>query len=285
MKKFRFIEEIVAQELFIYRQTFYISMNRDQLKSVIKKIVLREMTQADFGVGKVSSEKDLTKDVKKAIGGAGEAIENPLNGKVSVDDGKGGNKFQVEITENGSGLYDVNIIKNGSDRVRARQIDAKKLAEFLKDHSKDEDSYTDKARSKSINSGPEKKEPKKDAKIEDTMEEVDEETQQDIADDGDVKAEEKHEKKVAPLTKDNAPQLGGEIVDKIEKIIDRVMKNKAKAETKTAFLKADSKMESPDKRVVKVKDTPAIKNAKKNKIYEKIGTKSVDKRGYTRNGK
>ena len=52
-------------------------MNRDQLKSVIKKIVLREMTQANFGVGKVSTEKDLAKDVKKAIGSAGEAVENP----------------------------------------------------------------------------------------------------------------------------------------------------------------------------------------------------------------
>jgi hypothetical protein len=238
-------------------------MNRAQLKSVIKKIVLREMTQADFGVGKVSSEKDLTKDVKKAIGGAGEAIENPLNGKVSVDDGKGGNKFQVEITENGAGLYDVNIIKNGSDRVRARQIDSKKLAEFLKDHSKDEPSAVEKARSKSINSGPEKKEPKKNEKPEDTMEETDEEKQLDIADDADVKAEEKGDKKLAPIDDDNSPQLGGELVDKIEKIIDRVLKDKSKAETKTAFLKADSKMESPDKRVVKVKDTPAIKNAKK----------------------
>ena len=257
MKKFRFIEEIVAQELFIYRPNFLYTMNRSQLKSVIKKLVLREMTQADYGVGRVSSQEDLTKDVKKAVGSAGEAVENPLNGKVSVDDKQGGEKFQVEITENGSGLYDVNISKNGSDRVRARQIDSKKLAEFLKDNAKDEDSYTTKARAKSINSGPEKKEPKKNEKVKNDMEEVDEETQLDIADDGDVKAEEKGDKKLSAIDKDNAPQLGGELVDKIEKIIDRVLKDKA--DSKTAHLKADSKMESPDKRVVKVKDTPALK--------------------------
>lgn len=238
-------------------------MNREKIKSALKKLVLREMTQADFGVGKVSSQKDLTKDVKKAIGSAGEAVENPLNGKVSVDDGKGGNKFQVEITENGTGLYDVNIIKNGSDRVLARQIDVKKLSEFLKDHSKDESSFVEKARAKSINSGPEKKEPKKNEKVEDTMEETDEETQQDIADDADVKAEEKSDKKLSPVDKDNAPQLGGELVDKIEKIIDHVLKDKAKADSKTAHLKTDSKMESPDKRVVKVGDTPALKDSKK----------------------
>ena len=221
------------------------------------------MTQADYGVGRASSQEDLTKDVKKAVGKGGEAIENPLNGKVSVDDKKGGNKYQAEITENGAGLYDVNVVTNGGDRKVGRQLNADKLAEFLRDSVKDDKPYADKAREKSINSGPEKKEPKKDAKIEDTMEEVDEETQQDIADDGDVKADGKGDKKLAAIGKDNSPQLGGEIVDKIEKIIDRVLKNKAKAETKTAFLKADSKMESPDKRVVKVGDTPALKDAKK----------------------
>lgn len=238
-------------------------MNRAKLKSVIKNLVLREMTQADYGMGKVSSQEDLTKDVKKSIGSAGEAVENPINGKVSVDDKNGGQKFQVEITENGSGLYDVNIVKNGSDRVRARQIDAKKLAEFLKDHSKDEPSAVEKARSKSINSGTEKKEPKKNEKVEDAMEETVEDTQQDIADGADVKAEEKVDKKLVPVDDDNSPQLGGELVDKIEKIIDRVLKNKNKAETKTAFLKTDSKMESPEKRVVKVGDTPALKDTKK----------------------
>jgi hypothetical protein len=236
-------------------------MNRAQLKSVIKKIVLREMTQADYGVGRISTNADLAKDVNKAVGKGGEAVENPLNGKVSVDDGKGGKTFQAEITECGNDLYDVNVVTHGSDRKVGRQLSGEKLAEFLKNAVKDDKSAVEKARGKSLNSGPEKKEPKKDEKIEDTMEETDEETQQDKADDGDVKAEEKPDKKLAPISKDNAPQLGGELVDKIEKIIDRVLKNKAKAETKTAFLKADSKMESPDKRVVKVKDTPALKKS------------------------
>ena len=97
-------------------------------------------------------------NLKTGSQGSDEIIEVPL-GTVAKDAETG--EILFEITENGAGLYDVNIIKNGSDRVRARQIDAKKLAEFLKDHSKEEDSYTDKARAKSINSGPEKKEPKK----------------------------------------------------------------------------------------------------------------------------
>ena len=239
-------------------------MNRDQLKSVIKKIVLREMTQANYGVGKISTEKDLTKDVKKAVGGAGEAIENPLNGKVSVDDGQGGRKFQVEIVECGPGLFDVNIIKNGSDRVRARQIDSKKLAEFLKDHAKEEDSYTDKAFKKGKAPIKNKEEEDKEKISSPTdesneMEETKEDTQLKIADKETKKADEKSDKKVAPIDDDNSPQLGGELVDKIEKIIDRVLKDKSKAEPKTAHLKVDKDMESSDKRVVKVKNTPALK--------------------------
>jgi hypothetical protein len=35
-----------------------------------------------------------------------------------------------------------------------------------------------------------------------------------------------------------------------------------KADTKTAFLKTDSKMESPDKLTVKTKETPALKEKK-----------------------
>ena len=51
------------------------------------------------------------------------------------------------------------------------------------------------------------------------------------------------------------------LTDKIEKIIDRILKNKADA--KTAHLKTDKDMESSDKLTTKLKDTPALKEKKK----------------------
>jgi uncharacterized protein YdeI (YjbR/CyaY-like superfamily) len=49
-------------------------------------------------------------------------------------------------------------------------------------------------------------------------------------------------------------------VDKIEKIVDKVLKDKADA--KSAYLKHDKSTESPDKLSVKLKDTPALKEKK-----------------------
>jgi hypothetical protein len=93
------------------------------------------------------------------------------------------------------------------------------------------------------------------------MEETKEKNQVEISDKTDAKAEEKVDKKLAPITKDDSAPKGGDIVDKIEKIIDRVLKDKA--EPKTAHLKADKEMESPDKLRVKDKGTPALKDSKK----------------------
>ena len=235
-------------------------MNRELLKQAIKKLVLQEMTQADYGVGKPSTNDTLVKDVKKSVGKAGEASENPLNGKVTVDDGEGGKKYQCEIVECGEGLFDATVITHGSDRKVGKALTADKLAEFLKTSVKTEKSAVEKAREKSINSGPEKKEPKKEEKVADEMEDAEEETQVDIADDNDVKADVKVDKKLAPVNKDVSASMGGSIVDKIEKIVDRILKDKAEA--KSAHLKTDSKMESPDKLTVKVKDTPALKEKK-----------------------
>jgi len=53
------------------------------------------------------------------------------------------------------------------------------------------------------------------------------------------------------------------LVDKIEKIIDRVLKSKVKADAKSPFLKADSDKESSDKLTVKDKGTPELKEKKK----------------------
>jgi hypothetical protein len=241
-------------------------MNRESLKSAIKKIVLNEITKSDYGVGKISTDDKLVGDTKKSIGKAGEAIENPLSGKVAVDDKAGGRKYQCEIVESGEGLYDVTVIKHGSDRTKGTQLSAEKLAEFLKNSVQEEPSYVDKARIKSMKAAgrdeekdekTEEKKVKKEEKQEDQMSDTEETTQKDIADKATKKATEKPDKEVAPIEDENAPQLGGELTDTIEKIIDRVLfKNKT-------GLKADPSKESPDKRLVKLKDTPQIKGTEK----------------------
>jgi hypothetical protein len=132
---------------------------------------------------------------------------------------------------------------------------------FIKDHeTSSKQSYIEKARAKSVNSG---KGVKEDDKKEqpDTMEETDEDTQVEISDKNDWKAEEKVDKKLAPIDKDNSAQQGGKLVNAIERVIDRILKNKADA--KTAHLKTDKDMESPTKLVVKDKGTPALKDNKK----------------------
>ena len=243
-------------------------MNRESLKLVIKKIVLNEITKSDYGVGKISTEDELVGDVQKAIGKTGEAIENPLSGKVIIDDKAGGRKYQCEITECGEGLYNVVLLKHGSDRKTGTQLSAEKLAEFLKNSVQEETSYVDKARMKSMKAAgrdeekdekTEEKKVKKEEKQEDQMTDVDKKTQKDIADKATKKATEKPDKEVAPIEDENAPQLGGELTDVIEKIIDRVLSGKVNK----INLKADPSKESPDKRLVKLKDTPEIKSTEK----------------------
>ena len=93
------------------------------------------------------------------------------------------------------------------------------------------------------------------------MEETDVETQIDIADDNTTKADEKVDKKLAPITKDDSAPKGGNIVDKVERVEDRVETDKA--EPKTAHLKEDTSKKSPNKLVVKDKGTPEFKGNKK----------------------
>ena len=106
---------------------------------------LQEITKSDYGVGKIGTQKDVVKKIQSAVSKNMEVSENPLNGKVVVDDSNGGVKFQCEITECGEGLYDVVVIKNGSDRKVGKQIDMDKLLEFLKDSVKEEKSYKEKS--------------------------------------------------------------------------------------------------------------------------------------------
>ena len=92
------------------------------------------------------------------------------------------------------------------------------------------------------------------------MEEVKEKTQLDISDKETQKADYKLSKETTPINKDISAPLGGNIVDKIEKIVDKVLKDKA--DPKSAYLKHDKSTESPDKLTTKLKDTPALKEKK-----------------------
>jgi len=252
--------------------------NRAQLKSVIKKIILSEITKADYGVGKASTctelVKELDKAIKKVAGDVSSVVENPMGNKITFDDGRDGAKFQVELyrkNDNGD-RFDLTAFFQGSERFTVKDMTKESVLEFIKDNLKvDEDcpSYVQKALAKGkAPIDPEFKKYDKNtdkakavsAGEDDNKEkEADEKTQKDIADDDDKDAEED-----APEIEDEvAPQLGGELVDKIEKIIDKVLKGKQiKSDAKTSFLKADKDKESPDKLTAKMKETPKLKEKK-----------------------
>jgi len=241
---------------------------RDSIKSAIKKLVLQEITLNTNTVGTTDTlpDQDAEKALKKALPGDESIQKRPGTSKVTAS-----GKHQVALSKVSEDCYDVVSITNGSDRRVAKNLKLEEVSEFIKKHgSESEKSYVDKARAKSINGGKEikKEEEKKEVaggnKVSDTdkMEDADEEKQIDIADDNTAKADEKSDKEIAPVDDDVAPQMGGELVDKIEKIIDRVLKMKAKADAKTPHLKTDSEMESPDKLSVKMKATPALKEKK-----------------------
>ena len=249
--------------------------NRNRLKSIIKKLVLTEITKADYGVGKVSTNtefvRELNKLVQKAQGDVCAVSENPLNNKISFDDGRDGAKFQVDLTrktDNGE-VFDVVAIFQGSERFVGKNLSKDDVREFIKDNLVGDEpclSYVEKALAKGKAPITKKDDKKKDAKKDDEKEESDEMedseevTQLDTADKATKDAEE--ELDVDDL--EDSPELGGEIVAKIERIIDKVLKGKqTKAEPKTAFLKADKDKESPDKLTVKSKETPKLKTTKK----------------------
>jgi hypothetical protein len=154
-------------------------------------------------------------------------------------------------------------ITNESEKKIARGVSLEAAMELVKKHAGDsEKTYVQKAYDKSLKGfGLKTAERDDDMKLEDTMDDADEELQIDIADDNTEKADVKADKENAPINKDVSASMGGEMVDKIEKIIDRILKNKADA--KTAHLKTDKDMESSDKLTTKLKDTPALKEKKK----------------------
>ena len=243
-------------------------MNRDLLKKAIKKLVLQEITNNQFGTPDVRGDEKAAKAAEKAVDEDGKVVNAPGTGKVVGDSPK----HTFALCKQSDDNYDVMSIANGSERKTAKGLKLEDAVKFAKNHAEEcEKSYVEKARAKSVNGGKEikKEEDKKEVaggnKVSDTdqMEDAEEETQIDIADDATTKADEKSDKELTAVDDDNSFQMGGELVDKIEKIIDRVLKAKDKVEPKTAHLKADSKMESPDKLTIKQKDTPALKEKKK----------------------
>lgn len=266
--------------------------NRNRIKSIIKKLVLNEITKADYGVGKVSTNtefvRELNKLVQKEQGDVCAVSENPLNNKISFDDGRDGAKFQVELTrktDNGE-VFDVVAIFQGSERFVGKNLSKDDVREFIKDNLVGDEppclSYVEKALAKGkapiTKKDDKKKDTKKDEEKEesDEMEDSEEVTQLDTADKATKDAEE--ELDVDDL--EDSPELGGEIVAKIERIIDKVLNGKqTKAEPKTAFLKADKDKESPDELTIKAKETPKLKEKKSLKegadpINPPIGLKS-----------
>jgi hypothetical protein len=234
-------------------------MNRELLKKAIKKLVLQEITNNQFGTPIQSDKKDLTGEeaLTKAMGKDANVMKIRGTGKTA---GMKGNQ-EVQLGKNANDCYDVVSITNESERKIARGISLEAAMELVKQHAESSDkTYVQKAYDKSLKGFGKKPSEKEEANEADKMDDADEETQVEIADDTTVKAEEKVDKENAPINKDVAPALGGSIVDKIEKIVDKVLKDKADA--KSAYLKHDKSTESPDKLSVKLKDTPALKEKK-----------------------
>ncbi len=244
-------------------------MNRDLLKQAIKKLVLQEITSNTNTLGTTDTlpDDEAVDSLKKSVKNA-HVEKRPGSSKITAS----GQKHQVALNRLAEDSFDVVSITNGSDRRTAKNLKMKEVEEFIKKHAEEsEKSYTEKARAKSVNGGKEvkKEEDKKELaggnKVSETdkMEDSKEEKQIDIADENDKSAEEDGDKDLSPIDDDVSAQMGGALVDKIEKIIDRVLKDKNKAEPKTAHLKTDKTMESPDKLTVKTKETPALKEKKK----------------------
>ena len=236
-------------------------MNRELLKKAIKKLVIQEITNNQFGTPIHTDKKNVDgeKALTSALGKDAHVSHVKGTGKTI---GVKGNQT-VELGKNAADCYDVVSVTNESERKIARGISLEAAMELVKQHAESsEKTYVQKAYDKTSQGHGLKAEKKEEKEEADKMDEVDEEKQVEIADDTTVKAEEKTDKENAPINKDVAPALGGDIVDKIEKIVDRVLKDKTKADAKGAYLKHDKDTESPDKLTTKLKDTPALKEKK-----------------------
>jgi hypothetical protein len=229
-------------------------MNRERLKSAIKKLVLQEITNNQFGIQIHTDKKDKSAEdtLTKAMGKEAAVMHVRGTGKTAGAT----EKQEVQLSKNAEDCYDVVSITNESERKIARGVSLEAAMELVKQHAKDsEKTYVQKAYDKSLKGFGKKPSEAEEVEEADKMDDVDEEKQVDIADKTAPKAEEKTDVEVQD-------GMGGNVVDKIEKIIDKVLKDKNKAEPKSAYLKHDKDTESPDKLTTKLKDTPALKEKK-----------------------
>lgn len=227
-------------------------MNRDILKKAIKKLVLQEITNNQFGTPTQIDKKDPIgeKELAKVLGKDAHVSKIHGTGKTA---GIANNQV-VQLSKNCDHCYDVVSVTNESERKIARGVSLDAAMELVKKHAKDsEKTYVQKAYDKSLKGFGKKPAKQEEAEEADKMDDADEETQIDIADDSTEKADQK-------IDVDVEPAMGGNIVNKIEKIIDRVLKDKADA--KGAYLKHDKETESSDKLTTKLKDTPELKEKK-----------------------
>lgn len=240
---------------------------REQLKNILRPIILNEIAFSDFGTPKKHENSELVDKIDGVTNGSAKVEEVPQNGKILVGDKAGGKRFSIEITEGaGNELFNFVAITNGSDRVSKINVPFDELKDLLKTYTKtkESDSYVAKAEDKTA-----KESDSYVAKVEDktvkpkevvkkeVTDDIDEElivnrivSQKEIGDSTTTKAED------AVCVKKNAPvkAMGGEFVDDIDRVVDRLFNNKS---FKSA--KADKKNESPDKLVVPIKSTPALK--------------------------
>ena len=240
---------------------------REQLKNILRPIILNEIAFSDFGTPKKHSNEELIMKVFAVTEDSAIVEEVPQNGKILVGDKAGGNRFSIEITEGaGNKLFNFVAITNGADRVSKINVSFDELTDLLKKYTKtkESDSYVAKAEDKTakpsdsyVAKAEDKTVKPKEVVKKEVTDDIDEElivnrivSQKEIGDSTTTKAEE------AVCVKKNAPvkAIGGEFVDDIDRVVDRLFNDKS---FKSA--KADKKNESSDKLVVPIKSTPTFK--------------------------
>ena len=239
---------------------------REQLKNILRPIILNEIAFSDFGTPKKHENSELVDKIDGVTNGSAKVEEVPQNGKILVGDKAGGKRFSIEITEGaGNELFNFVAITNGSDRVSKINVPFDELKELLKTYTKtkESDSYVAKAEDKTakpsdsyVAKAEDKTVKPKEVSKKEVTDDIDEElivnrivSQKEIGD-STTKAED------AVCVKKNAPvkAMGGEFVDDIDRVVDRLFNDKS---FKSA--KADKKNESSDKLVVPIKSTPTFK--------------------------
>jgi len=188
-----------------------------ELQALVKKMLLNEITQGKYPQrSKDSYVEKFTKALDSVLKGA-KAVANEFNPKITLEDGKGGDVFDVELYLVSPDKFNLVCITHGSDRKVARGLTEDEVVDFIKKDLKEIGvSYVktafDKGTAPYGKKKDEKKEEKKedeDEEIEDTMEEVEDATKQ-----IDVEATESEERDDEEFTKATPGKVVDE--DKVE---------------------------------------------------------------------